>query len=329
MDLDKRGAQSGEAFINRNDTFTCNTSYYITLPGELRHFTRWLSKDVAVLEYFAGDVEHVPKEIRQSLEYLKERKGSELFTDLLYALVHKRYGAEEARHLWEEVVRHKYFMSQKIGRNVGIKVAALDYLDNQSGQVKDFQLLPEEELDCLLLFVNEDGLTGLYNHRYFQEELREELGRCKRYNRTFSLLFLDLDHFKEYNDQLGHMEGDILLRDLAALFKATRRDTDTVSRYGGDEFAIILPETNAKEALRFATRLFNAFKESKIGSHIPGTHKSITISMGIATYPENATTAEAIIDMADQALYRAKNAGRNCIRQAYTRATKRRRSPKS
>lgn len=271
---------------------------------------------MAVLEYFAGDMDRVPRELKEPLDNLKKRKGDDFYCDLFFALTHQHYQPDEARYLWDEVVKHKYFMSEELGRNVGIKVAVLDYMDNQSDRVKDFQLLPEEDFDCLLLFVNEDGLTGLYNHRYFQEELREELARCKRYNRTFSLLFIDIDHFKQYNDHLGHMQGDILLRELSSLFKDTSRDADTVSRYGGDEFATILPETNAEEALRFAKRLFKMFKESKIGSHIPGVNLSISLSIGIATYPGNASQAEELIEVADQALYRAKASGRDCIRQA-------------
>lgn len=296
---------------NKNE---CTGSF--SLLAEIRHFTRWLSRDMAVLDYFAGDTQHVAEELHEPLERLRLRRGNELFSDLLHALTHKRYQSSEAEYLWNEIVVHKYYMSEKLKRNVGIKVAVLDYLDNQSGQNNDFQLLPEHDLDCLLLFVNEDGLTGLYNHRYFQEELREELARCKRYNRIFSLLLIDLDHFKTYNDHFGHRKGDWLLREISAFFKRISRDADTVARYGGDEFAYILPETNKGEALQFAQRLIQAFKATGISNQIPGLIKSVSLSLGIATYPDNALGAEELIEITDQALYKAKHAGRDCIKQA-------------
>jgi len=305
--------------VSSEQIFKSQLNYYsdtLHILQEAKNFVRWMSKDIAVLEYFAGDVDRIPRALWEPMERLRENKGDELYIDLLQALTHKRFSIDEARQLWNEIIVHKYYMSEKLGRNVGIKVAVLDYLDNHSGRVKDFQLLPEKDLDCLLLFVNEDGLTGLYNHRYFQESLRDELMRCHRYNRIFSLLFIDLDHFKPYNDNLGHMKGDILLREIATFFKVSSREADTVARYGGDEFAFILPETNSREARSFAKRLHQNFQKQRFGGKELRYNFSITISIGVATYPDNGTFSEELVEAADQALYRAKRAGRNCVRQA-------------
>jgi diguanylate cyclase (GGDEF)-like protein len=288
------------------------------LHQEEHSVVNWLYKDIDALDYFAGDVERIPPNIWEYLDKLRTRRGEELYPDLLMALIHRRFSAEEAKTLWLEIVEHKYFMSQKMGRNVGIRVATLDFLHNHSGLVRDLRLLPEHDLDCLLLFVNEDGLTGVYNHRYFQEQLRHELARTKRYHRPMSLLLLDLDHFKNFNDRYGHRQGDQLLKEAAEFFDRSKREADTVARYGGDEFAIILPETGHEEALVFAKRLRADFETAHLGQFVKDENGVVTISVGVASHPDNGTDAETLIELADQALYRAKHAGRNCIRSAKT-----------
>jgi len=282
-----------------------------------KSIVNWLFKDPDALDYFAGDVERMPSNVWDYLEKLRVKRGEEIYVDLLMALTHKRFPVEEAKLLWHEAIEHKYYMSEKLGRNVGIRVAVLDFLHNQRGLVRDLRLLPERDLDCLLLFVNEDGLTGVYNHRYFQEQLRHELSRARRYKRDLSLLLLDLDRFKQFNDRLGHRSGDSLLKEVSRFFENSKREPDTVARYGGDEFTLILPETSREEALAFARRLRADFEAVHFGGQTEDELK-ITISIGVASYPGDAESAEELIEIADQALYRAKRAGRNCIRGSKT-----------
>jgi len=157
-----------------------------------------------------------------------------------------------------------------------------------------------------------DGLTGLYNSRYFYKHLDIEIARTKRYGSSFSLILLDIDNFKRLNDTYGHQTGDDVLQDLARTLTSHSRETDVVVRYGGEEFIIILPNTAEEEATALAGRILHAVQETKIKIS-PSENVSITLSGGIATFPQNAASARVLLNAADRALYAAKNAGRNTV----------------
>jgi len=152
-----------------------------------------------------------------------------------------------------------------------------------------------------------DGLTGLYNHRHFYEELHREIARARRHNTPLSLLMLDIDHFKVFNDTFGHVRGDQVLRLVTGILQRSIRDTDLAARYGGEEFAVILPDTGPAEACRVAERIRQRMAEATF----PG-QATITVSIGVASLVAQET-APALVRRADQALYRAKQAGRNRV----------------
>ena len=157
-----------------------------------------------------------------------------------------------------------------------------------------------------------DGLTELYNHRYFQETLKNQIEISKRYGQPFSLIIIDIDYFKKFNDTYGHQAGDAVLKQVAQTLKKNSRTTDFVCRYGGEEMSIILPNTTADEALFNATRINKAIAEKEFYLN-PTTTGSVTISVGVATFPENAETAQDLIEYADRGLYYAKENGRNQV----------------
>ncbi|NOY54111.1 MAG: diguanylate cyclase [Deltaproteobacteria bacterium] len=158
-----------------------------------------------------------------------------------------------------------------------------------------------------------DGLTGLFNHREFQRRMEEEVRRCGRYGRCCSLLMLDIDHFKHFNDTYGHPVGDQVLSELAGILRKSTREMDAPARYGGEEFVVILPETEGEKAEIAAERIRKAIEGMKISPPGGGTVLRITVSIGVAAYPEDAETREELIGHSDQALYIAKRSGRNRV----------------
>ncbi|MCE5313980.1 MAG: diguanylate cyclase [Armatimonadota bacterium] len=156
---------------------------------------------------------------------------------------------------------------------------------------------------------NVDGLTDVYNHRYFQERLCTEIERAGRYSRPLSLIMLDIDDFKVFNDTWGHQEGDKLLRWFAEVCSACIRGIDILARYGGEEFVIILPETEVAEALDVAERIRETTAKRSMGTF--GKNKQTTVSAGIASFPIQGQTHHQLVLNADAALYHAKQQGKN------------------
>jgi diguanylate cyclase (GGDEF)-like protein len=153
-----------------------------------------------------------------------------------------------------------------------------------------------------------DYLTGLYNHRFFREELSKRIHEAERYDRTLGLILFDLDHFKRVNDEYGHQIGDRVLKEFGNLLQETTRSSDIVFRYGGEEFAIILPEAELEDARQLADRI-----REDVAIHDFGIDRQITVSGGVAEYPSDSNDEMNLIQIVDERLYEAKGAGRNMI----------------
>jgi diguanylate cyclase (GGDEF)-like protein len=158
-----------------------------------------------------------------------------------------------------------------------------------------------------------DGLTQIYNRRYFLEQLDREVSRAKRYRRELSLIMFDIDRFKNINDTYGHLAGDYVLTQLATVLKGKIRREDVLARYGGEEFAIVLPEIDGPNAASFAEKVRKLIEKAPF--KFEDTKISVTVSIGVATASGDETAdAAALIKRADDKLYEAKEAGRNCVR---------------
>ena len=158
-----------------------------------------------------------------------------------------------------------------------------------------------------------DEMTNLFNYRYLMRELQREINRTQRFGKPFSIIMFDIDHFKNYNDINGHPKGDALLKKMALLIEKHTRKTDTVARYGGEEFFIIMPGLEKKEAVSIAQKIQQLVENSRFYNQKKQPTGSLTISLGVATFPQDADNLKNLVENVDQALYKAKRGGRNRV----------------
>lgn len=216
-------------------------------------------------------------------------------------------------------------LDHKINLRDGFEMNLLaDEFNRMTGKLKESYSGLEKKVEDRTTELNEanmklqelsvtDGLTGAYNHRYFYAKLEEEMKRAERYCHPLSLIMSDIDYFKNYNDAHGHIEGDNVLKGVAACIKKNVRDEDIVARYGGEEFTVILPETGKKDAGETAERIRRYIQAQMFPNKETQPGGSLTISLGIAVFPEDAADPKGLIEKADAALYRAKENGRNRV----------------
>ena len=157
-----------------------------------------------------------------------------------------------------------------------------------------------------------DPLTRLFNRRFLEESLERELQLASRKKQSLAVLFLDLDHFKRFNDTFGHDAGDMVLQSLADLFRTFFRATDLCCRYGGEEFAIILPESSSQDAVMRADALRAEVKNLRL-KYKKESLGTLTLSAGVAAFPEHGSTSEELLKIADQCLYESKSRGRDVV----------------
>ncbi len=161
-----------------------------------------------------------------------------------------------------------------------------------------------------------DGLTRIFNRRYFDQRYLREILRARRYQRSLAILMIDIDHFKKYNDTFGHLMGDEVLKKVARELERNIRRADILCRYGGEEFVIVLPEIDMEHASMVAEKLRTAVSRAVIHGEEKMPNKNITISIGVAAFPESGEDGLKLLEKADQALYRAKKNGRNRVESA-------------
>jgi diguanylate cyclase (GGDEF)-like protein len=238
----------------------------------------------------------------------KKSPGDPLYSSLLYLLTHLNFTERRAARHWKQIAGHRAKMAKALGRDPGLRVAIFDYFVNVCRELKNPKVIELASFERTERSAVTDGLTGLFNHAYFMQALRQELLRSRRHGLKAALLLLDLDGFKSVNDALGHVEGDRALMRAAAVLRESLREIDVAARYGGEEFAVLLPDTARLGAFVVAERVRMGVQERFARGRVP-----ITLSGGIAVFPEDAATPADLIVRADAGLYAAKAAGKNRI----------------
>jgi diguanylate cyclase (GGDEF)-like protein len=205
--------------------------------------------------------------------------------------------------LWEEMLTRRRQLSEALNRTVSLKTALMDVFST-SGLLRVPVLIEYEDFKKLQLNAFTDALTGLYNRRVFNETLEKELNRAKRYGLPLGLIIVDMHRFKEVNDRYGHPRGDEVLRLAAITLKKALRTSDSAFRIGGDEFALVLPQTDQPQALALSRRIELVFEES-----LRALQLSVTVGMdhGVANYPQDGDTVETLVRVADERLYQRKH----------------------
>jgi diguanylate cyclase (GGDEF)-like protein len=263
--------------------------------------------DLKIVRWAAGERE-LSSEQRQRLDQLRKERGEHFCSDLLFTLLGRRYPQMEAQSMWNQIIEHRDVLTRMLSRNPGIVVAALDWLSNlKADETMELSLIEYGKLEKILERAVVDGLTGLYDHDTLLALLKKEIERARRHTETLSLLLFDLDDFKQVNDKYGHQKGDEVLARLADIIRETIRTMDIAGRYGGEEFAVILPETDVIEARQSAERLSAAIEQSF------RQDVQLTISVGIACFPDHGKGVDALVKKADEALYQAKAEGKNRV----------------
>jgi len=244
--------------------------------------------------------------LTDTLESLDVSTRGQFLTRYLHAVAHLDLSEGQCLEVWTQINQRRTQLAEKLGRFVSVKTALMDVL-SAGGLLRVPILIEYEELKRIQINAAIDSLTGLHNRRLFEESCQRELNGARRYGHQLALIALDLHRFKEVNDKHGHPRGDDVLRAAAATLRNSLRTSDSAFRIGGDEFALLLPQTDAQQAMALSRRVAAIFEEA-----LKPLNLGIVVGMdhGLAVYPQDGETAEVLVRVADERLYRLKHANR-------------------
>jgi diguanylate cyclase (GGDEF)-like protein len=212
---------------------------------------------------------------------------------------------------WEGFLLHRKTLAQRLGRNLDLTAALCDYLRFSTSLLNHPRLIDAGHFEEMLEGSINDKLTGLFNRRYFDEIFSQQVALAERYRNDFTILFLDIDDFKELNDTYGHLAGDRALAAVAQIIAREKRTSDVAARFGGEEFVVLMPHTDNISGFVFAERLRLEIEAMRIP--FEDVTLNLTVSGGIASFPLNTENPRQLVQLADSAVYLAKGAGKNTI----------------
>jgi len=242
--------------------------------------------------------------LADTLEGLEPSARGQFLQRYFRTTTHLELRESQSLQLWDEVLTRRRELTDTLGRPVSLKTVLMDVLSS-SGLVRVPIILEYEELKRIQLNAVTDPLTGLYNRRLFAESFEKELNRARRYGLPLGIVILDLHRFKEVNDKYGHPRGDEVLRAAASTLQKALRTSDSAFRIGGDEFALLLPQTDAAQAIALGRRIESVFAETLRPLQLTF---AVTMDHGVATFPQDGDQSDQLIRVADERLYRFKHA---------------------
>ncbi|MBU1342899.1 MAG: diguanylate cyclase [Proteobacteria bacterium] len=246
-----------------------------------------------------------------ALNNIARENGKVTYQVIIQTLTDLDLEPGEAKKCWDEIVAHREKLSNALDRKIRLITAISDYSGAFKTPLNNHKIVEINAYEKVITKVTHDSLTGLFNKAYLRNALIQHLSLAKRHNTDLSILFLDIDDFKEINDTFGHSSGDIILKTVADTISRELRTSDTAARFGGDEFVILMPNTYKMNALLLSERLRKTIEQKTMA--IDGKNLQITVSGGVAGFPSDGMKAESLLNLADSALYRAKGAGKNTI----------------
>lgn len=260
---------------------------------------------LASLSYAPGDSTAQCKRLQPFLDTTKK----ETCRIILHNLVQLQFNQDNACKHWDAIVEHALKLQGSLDRTVGLATAACDYFSTIDPRLTNPKLIEFDRFEKTLRSAHHDFLTNLLTRGTFQELFEQDISRARRHNRNTTLLFFDLDNFKEINDTYGHLAGDKVLKRVGEILFDSKRKEDLACRYGGDEFVMLLPETDKGMGALVGKKLHDLLNNLIL--HDKGETIHINCSAGLASFPLDSDHAEGLIDCADKALYQAKNRGKH------------------
>jgi diguanylate cyclase (GGDEF)-like protein len=247
----------------------------------------------------------------EALNGIIDQQGRQVCSVIFNVLTNLMMEPADAEQNWREIIAHYGKINEQLGRKVSLRTAICDYFCSIHKSLENPKVVEIHIFESTVKASRYDSLTGLFNRQAFDETLEREINRARRHGLDLSILFFDLDDFKNVNDSFGHQAGDEVLKKVARIVLDEKRSEDVAARYGGEEVIVILPETDKFSALVLGERIRQ--KVEKAVFHFKSKKVRLTISGGLASFPLNAVRAEDLIKCADSALYRAKGSGKNNI----------------